>query len=140
MHLVESSRSNRHAKPPRILVAISLSLALGGAACGKKDKDAKNKKGNTASKAGKNTKAGKSTNADTSKAPTKAEIAAMDCDKACQTQVVDCPKKFGTKVPNPDQALKSCVRSCKTMSTVYDPAKHAVPGRRMLKYAQGKCE
>jgi hypothetical protein len=112
----------------KILIC-SLGLALMVAACGKKDDDK-----------GKGDKPGASAPSAPDPAagpPSKAQVSAMDCNKACTGQF-DCAKKNG--MLSPDAKLSDCEQGCAMIKSIYDPAKHDMAARRMLDYEAGKCD
>jgi hypothetical protein len=104
------------------LLAVSVS-----AGCGEKKKDAQGEQ--------KGDKAGPPT----SGAPSKDEVGKIDCDKACGQQM-ECIKKNGMKVDNPEQAVAGCKMGCDAMKGSYDPAMHGDIAKNLIKLASGSCD
>ena len=70
-------------------------------------------------------------------APTKDEVAKIDCEKACTVQK-ECYEKGGNKLQTED-TRKTCVSGCKLAVSVYDSVKHGTTMARFVRYAAGEC-
>ena len=116
----------------KILVIAALSFGLlGMGACGK---DGDTKKGGD--KAGAVKKTGAAVKA--VEAPTKDEVSAIDCDKACKQQG-EC-QKAASKFAGTEKAIKMCVQGCDMTKKIYDPKKHGAAAKALLMWNNGKCK
>lgn len=70
-------------------------------------------------------------------APSKEEIAKLDCEKACAVQR-ECFEKSGLKNQS-DETQSACAKGCKMAVGVYDPARHGTIMAKFVRYAAGEC-
>lgn len=70
------------------------------------------------------------------KAPTQAEVDAVDCAKACKAQR-DCIRNSGLKV---EDHTAECTKSCEGSKSIYDPDMFGETWTALISYAAGECE
>lgn len=72
------------------------------------------------------------------KTPSADEVKAIDCDKACATQM-SCYDKGGM-VKVTDEMKKTCLTGCNTLRDFYKPDMHGRTAATFINYADGKCK